>query len=174
MHVKKSGIAALPDSLGKLTKLEVLNKPRTPPSALAPHPHIPPYADVAPMTWQVLKISECVSLAALPASLINLSNLLALEISDCALIAALPAGYGALTKLRHLDFSGCDDLADVLYDDPVVDELEARGCGMFGPGFEIEPEGYDVVKADMLRAEEERLLRLGNLRGEKVEVRARK
>ena len=113
MHVKKSGIAALPDSLGKLTKLEVL------------------------------KISECVGLAALPASLINLSNLLALEISDCALIAALPAGYGALTKLRHLDFSGCDDLADVLYDDPVVDELEARGCGMFGPGFEIEPAGYD-------------------------------
>ena len=83
-------------------------------------------------------------------------------------VAKLPAGYGGLTKLRHLDFSGCEDLADVLYDDPVVDELEARGCGMFGPGFEIEPQGYAEVKVDLARREVERLGRLARLRGEDV------
>ena len=54
---------------------------------------------------------------------------------------------------------------DVLYDDPVVDELEARGCGMFGPGFEIEPAGYEQVKQELAGREVERLARLATLRG---------
>ena len=109
---------------------------------------------------EVLKLTECVSLGGFPESLVKLSeSLIALELSDCTSVAKLPAGYGGLTKLRHLDFSGCEDLADVLYDDPVVDELEARGCGMFGPGFEIEPQGYAEVKVDLAR----RVERLGRL-----------
>ena len=136
LHVKKSAINSLPDSIGDLAKLETL------------------------------KLSECISLAALPDSLVKLAALKFLEISDCTSIGALPAGYGGLANLRHLDFSGCEDLADVLYDDPVVDELEARGCGMFGPGFEIEPQGYELVKAEFTRAEQARLSTLGRLRGD--------
>ena len=136
LHIKKSGISALPASLGALKALEVL------------------------------KLCECVSLACLPDSLVALSSLKALEITDCTSVTKLPSGYGGLTSLRHLDFMGCEDLADVLYDDPVVDELEARGCGMMGPGFEIEPPGYDAIKAELNEREATRLGRLGRLRGD--------
>ena len=63
-----------------------------------------------------------------------------------------------------LDFPGCDDLADVLYDDPVVDVLEGAGCGVFGPGIEIETRKYVDVKERLAADDEERKGRLAALR----------
>lgn len=162
-HLELLGCAslkALPDGLGQLSSLVSLHIKKS--AALTALPDS--IGDLAAL--EVLKLSECVGLSGLPTSVVKLAKLRFLEISDCTAIGAMPAGYGALTSLMHLDFSGCEDLADLMYDDPVVDELEARGCGMFGPGFEIEPAGYDLIKAEFVRLEEARLGRLGVLRGD--------
>ena len=162
-HLELRGCASLqtlPDALGDLSALQTLVAKK---SGLVSLP-----ASIGRLTSLVaLKLSECVALAALPDEVCELTTaLVALELQDCTSITKLPAGYGQLQALRHLDFSGCEDLSDVMYDDPIVDELEARGCGMLGPGFEIEPPGYDATKTELLTIENIRLARLAILRGD--------
>ena len=86
------------------------------------------------------------------------------ELAQCTALAALPKGLGGLPSLYVLDFPGCDDLGDTLYDDPIVDELERKGCGFFGPGIEIETVKYVEVKREVERAEEERKGKLAAMR----------
>jgi len=101
----------------------------------------------------VLTLSRCLSITTLPESIGNLAKLRQLEIGGCEGIAKLPASCNQLTQLQSFDFTGCEDLADVLFDDPIIDELEARGCGVFGPDMEIEPPGYDRIKEALEREE---------------------
>ena len=136
LHVTHAAMSALPESMGKLSRLEVL------------------------------KLSRCAQLATLSDSLSQCESLKYLELTQCTALTALPKGLGALPQLFALDFPGCDELGDTLYDDPIVDELEAKGCGFFGPGIEIETAKYVAVKSEVDQAEEERKGRVAAMRSE--------
>ena len=113
---------------------------------------------------RVLRLSRCASLTSLPAALCALAALVYLELNECIGLRKLPEDFGSLPALVAFDFPGCEELADVLYDDPVVDALEGRGCGLFGPGIEIETPKYAQAKRDFAEADVERKERLAALR----------
>lgn len=136
LHVAHAAMAALPESIGKLSRLEVL------------------------------KLSRCAQLATLSDSLAQCESLKYLELAQCTALTSLPKGLGALPQLFALDFPGSEELGDTLYDDPIVDELEAKGCGFFGPGIEIETAKYVAVKSEVDQAEEDRKGRLVAMRAE--------
>ena len=138
LYVAHASLTSLPDSFGQLAKLKVL------------------------------KLSRCASLGSLPDSIVGCVALEYLELSECTSLSSLPPGFGGLPCLMGLDLPGCEDLGDVLYDDPVVDELEARGVGMFAPGIEIETPKYVEVKRKVSDEEDERRGRLAALRAEIV------
>ena len=150
--IRHAGITTLPDSIGALSgSLRVLKL-----ASCGELTHLPEAIGEL-LHLQVLALSRCLSLKALPDSLGRLGSLRQLELVGCEAITALPPSCrGALTALRSFDFSGCEDLADAIFDDPIIDELEARGCGVFGPDMEIEPPGYDAIKEANERDEAER------------------
>ena len=133
-YLAHASVTALPESIGRLANLGAL------------------------------RISKCALLATLPDSLTQLTSLVYLELNELPSLAKLPKGMGALPALAAFDFPDCEELADILYDDPLVDELEANGCGVFGPGIEIETPKYVAAKAEVARSEEERKDRLATLR----------
>ena len=134
LYITHANIASLPESMGQLGALKVL------------------------------RLSRCAALASLPESMSECKALEYLEVAECNALGSLPSGFGALPNLMGVDFPGCEDLGDKLYDDPVVDELEARGVGMFGPGIEIETAKYVEIKRRCNDDEDERKVRLTGLR----------
>lgn len=160
LDLRLPSLVALPDALGSLMSLTSLYL-----TLCMSLPALPDSTGSL-LKLRALRISRCSLLAELPASTSKLEGLAYLELTDCALIKSLPEGFGALPSLMGLDFDSCEALADVLYDDPVVDEMEARGIGMFGPGIEIETRKYVDIKAEIARDDEERRERLTVLRAE--------
>ena len=59
---------------------------------------------------QVLNLSECPKLLELPHTIGGLKALTELDLSDCTSLAALPAEIGDVEDLRELDLSGCSSL----------------------------------------------------------------
>ena len=157
LELRLPALAALPDAIGSLCALT---------SLCVSHASITTLPDSVGQlgALRVLRLSRCAALASLPSSLCTLTALAYIELHECISLRSLPADFGKLPALMAFDFLGCEDLADVLYDDPVVDALEAAGCGLFGPGIEIETPNYVRAKREFAEAEAERKERLATLR----------
>ena len=157
LDLRLPALTSLPSELGSLQQLCSINVQH---AAMAMLP-----ASIGQLkSLRVLRLSRCGSLASLPDELAECTALELVELAQCTALAALPKGLGGLPSLYVLDFPGCDDLGDTLYDDPIVDELEPKGCGFFGPGIEIETVKYVEVKREVERAEEERKGKLAAMR----------
>lgn len=162
LELTTPSLAALPDNLGGLTALASLHVTHAAIEALP--------ASIGQLAQlSALKLSRCATLGALPDALCECSSLQYVELSECPSLKGLPSGFGGIASLMALDFPGCEDLADVLYDDPVVDVLEAAGVGVFGPGIEIETRKYNEVKERLASEDEERKGRLIALRAAGVD-----
>ena len=80
-------------------------------------------------------------------------------------LASLPTSFIELRSLRSLTFTGCEELGYELPDE-LVDALEAQGCGVVGPGFDIETPAQQALLTEIAAQRAERGARLDTLRSE--------
>jgi Leucine-rich repeat (LRR) protein len=95
-----TAIKRLPHFICKLCNLQILNLSQCPYLAALPR-------DMHKLiNLQILNLSHCPDLAALPRDLHKLINLQILNLSHCPKLAAWPRDMHKLINLRHLDFAG--------------------------------------------------------------------
>ena len=126
------GLHTLPESMGNLSNLQLLDLTGCRKVTMLPSS----FASLHKL--KKLALGYCTSLLELPDALRQLSSLTVLDLSCCRSLTALPMFLGALTKLELLDLGGCKGLditAETLRG--VSGEIwEDLGEGKFKPLFE--------------------------------------